>query len=171
MTHVTLNCDGSLDFTQQGNFVKAGWAYWISSDIGKFKSYGRCPDCDNPMGPELAAIAKGVYFIRNHPELSKAKKIIVNTDCEPGINWMRTIHRKRARDKKHKGSLQNVARHHILEMTKKGYKDLPEVKVTYSHVKGHTNNLNEARKWVNDWLDKKAKEGRFLNYGDNIKIV
>lgn len=162
MEYITLNCDGSLDFTQRGNLVKAGWAYWISSDIGRFTGFGRCPNCDNTMGPELVAIAKGIHFIRNHPELSKTKKIIVNTDCEPGISWMKTINRGRAKDKKHKGSLHNVARHHILEMGREGYKNLPDVKIEYRHVKAHTNNLSEARKWVNDWLDKKAKEGRFL---------
>lgn len=160
---VTLNTDGSVDYgAKEGVPKKAGWAYWISSDVGRFKNYGKCPDCTNTMGPELAAIAKGIYFIRNHPELSKATKIIVNTDCKPAISWMATIHRRRQRDKKHKGTLHNIARHHILEMTRKGYRDLPEVKVEYRHVMAHTDDLTEARKWVNDWLDKKAKEGRFL---------
>lgn len=156
MKHVTLNTDGSLDWgSKQGSPGKAGYAYWISSDIG------RLPDCDNSMGPELAAIAKGIYFIRNHPELKKVTKIIVNTDCEPAISWIASINRSRKKDKKHKGSLQNVARHHILLMIDK-YKGLDPVKVEYRHVKAHTNDLSEARKYVNDWLDKKAKEGRFL---------
>lgn len=160
---VTLNCDGSLDYGAKiGKPKKAGWAYWISSDVGRFKNYGRCPDCVNSMGPELAAIAKGIHFIRNNPKLNKATKIIINTDCEPAISWMRTIHRKRNSDKKHKGSLHNVARHHIREMVRKGYRDLPEVKLEYRHVKAHTNDISEARKWVNNWLDEKAKLGRFL---------
>lgn len=163
MTLVTLNTDGSLDYgAKTGKPKKAGWAYWISSDIGRFKNYGRCPDCDNTMGPELAAIAKGIYFIRNHPELSKCTRLIVNTDCQPAIDWMKSIGRSRDRDKKHKGSLQNVARHHILEMTRAGYKGLPEITIEYRFVKGHTSDLTEARKWVNNWLDEKAKLGRFL---------
>ena len=159
---VTLNCDGSVDWgAKKGNPKKAGWAYWISSDVGRFKAYGRCPDCTNSMGPELAAIAKGIHFIRNHPKLKVATKIIVNTDCEPAISWIKTINRQRSSDKKHKGTLHNVARHHILRMVN-SYKGLDPVKVEYRHVKAHTNDLSEARKWVNDWLDKKAKEGRFL---------
>ena len=47
-------------------------------------------------------------------------------------------------------------------MCKEGYNNLPKLDVQYRHVKSHTNNLTEARKWVNDWLDKKAKAGRFL---------
>ena len=160
---VTLSCDGSIDFGSKiGVPKKAGWAYWISSDLGKFTSYGRCPDCTNPMAPELAAIAKGMHFIRNHPELSKTTKIIVNTDCLPAISWIATFDRKRKKDKLHKGSLQNLARHHIRDIIRKGYRGLPEVTVEYRHVKAHTKDLSEARKWVNDWLDKKAKEGRFL---------
>ncbi len=162
---VTLNTDGSLDWgAKEGSPGKAGYAYWISSDIGKFKKYGRLPDCINSMGPELAAIAKGLYFIRNHSELSKATKIIVNTDCEPGINWIKNIndYKYQKRHKKHRGTLHNIARHHILEMARKGYRGLPEVELEYRHVKAHTNELSEARKYVNDWLDKKAKQGRFL---------
>ena len=160
---ITLNTDGSLDWgAKVGNPGKAGYAYWISSDLGRFKKYGRLPNCVNSMGPELAAIAKGLYFIRNHPELSKATKIIVNTDCQPAIDWIASINRSREKDKKHKGTLHNIARHHILEMARKNYRGLPEVKIEYRHVKAHTNELSEARKYVNDWLDKKAKEGRFL---------
>lgn len=163
MTLVTLNTDGSLDYgAKTGKPKKAGWAYWISSDVGRFKNYGRCPACDNTMGPELAAIAKGIYFIRNHPELSKATKIIVNTDCLPAIGWMNTINKRRESYRKHKGKLQNVARHHILDMTRKGYKNLPSVEIEYRHVKAHTDDISEARKWVNNWLDEKAKLGRFL---------
>lgn len=159
---ITLNTDGSLDWGAKiGKPGKAGYAYWISSDLGRFKKYGRLPDCVNAMGPEMAAIAKGIYFIRNHPKLSKATKIIVNTDCQPAIDWIASINRSREKDKKHKGSLQNVARHHILLMID-NYKGLNPVKVEYRHVKAHTNELSEARKYVNDWLDKKAKEGRFL---------
>lgn len=160
---VTLNCDGSLDYGAKiGNPGKGGWAYWISSDVGRFKDYGRCPDCVNSMGPELAAIAKGIHYIRNHEKLSKATKIIVNTDCEPAIGWIKSIGRQRDRDKIHKGTLHNIARHHILIMIKEGYKGLPEVKVEYRHVKAHTKDLTEARKWVNNWLDEKAKAGRHL---------
>lgn len=160
---VTLNTDGSVDFGATiENPKKAGWAYWISSDVGRFKNYGRCPDCTNTMGPELAAIAKGIHFIRNHSELCKATKIIVNTDCLPAIRWVKSIGRKKKSYKKHKGTLHNVARHHILEMVREGYNNLPEVKVEYRHVKAHTSDLSEARKWVNDWLDTKAKEARYL---------
>jgi ribonuclease HI len=161
---VTLNCDGSIDFgAMKGNPKKAGWAYWISSDVGKFKSYGRCPDCTNTMAPELAAIAKGIHFIRNHEKLSKATKIIINTDCVPAINWVATFNRiPRKSDKQHNGTLQNIARFHIVQMVKEGYNGLPEVLTEYRHVKAHTGELSASRTWVNNWLDEKAKEGRFL---------
>lgn len=166
---ITLNTDGSLDWgAKKGNPKKAGYAYWISCDVGTFKKYGKLPNCDNPMGPELAAIAKGLYFIRNHPELKCVTKVIVNTDCEPAISWIKSINRQRDRDKKHKGSLQNIARHHILNIVRKGYNDLPELKVQYRHVKAHTTNLSEARKWVNNWLDEKAKLARFLKKNEYI---
>jgi len=159
---ITLNTDGSLDWgAKEGNPGKAGYAYWISSNIGRFKKYGRLPNCDNSMGPELAAIAKGIYFIRNHPELKNTTKIIVNTDCEPAIYFV-NYEGKNAKNKRHKGKLQNIARHHIRRMIRKGYNDLHKVKVEYRHVKAHTKDLSEARKYVNDWLDKKAKEGRSL---------
>jgi len=163
MKHVTLNTDGSLDWgSKQGSPGKAGYAYWISSDIGRFKKYGRLPDCDNSMGPELAAIAKGIYFIRNHPELKKVTKIIVNIDCQPAIDWVKSVNSRKKSHKKHKGSLQNIARHHILLMMREGYNNLHKVTIEYRHVKAHTNDLSEARKYVNDWLDKKAKAGRFI---------
>lgn len=158
---VTLNTDGSLEYGAKiGKPKRGGWAFWISSDAGRFKRYGRTPDATNTMGPELVAIAKGIHFIRNHEYLKEATKIIINTDCEPAINWVSSIHRNRESDKKHKGSLHNVARHHILRMIKRGYNNLPEVKIEFRHVKAHTKDLSEARKWVNNWLDKKAKEGR-----------
>lgn len=160
---VTLNTDGSVDFGAMiGKPKKAGWAYWISSDVGRFKDYGRCPDCVNTMGPELAAIAKGLHFIRNHKDLQKATKIIINTDCKPAISWVKSINRRRPKDKKHKGSLHNIARHHILLMCREGYRGLPEVRLEFRHVKAHSSDLSEARKWVNNWLDEMAKKGRFL---------
>lgn len=162
---VTLNCDGSIDWgAKKGRKKKAGWAYWIASDVGRFKDFGRCPDCTNSMGPELVAIAKGIHFIRNHSELRKATKIIVNTDCMPGINWMTKPWKERSHEqrRKHRSTLHNIARHHIIQMISEGYGGLPKVDVEYRHVMAHTNDLSEARKWVNDWLDKKAKEGRFM---------
>lgn len=162
---VTLNCDGSLDYgAKLGSPKKAGWAYWISSDVGRFKNYGRSPDCTNTMGIELIAVAKGIYFIRNHEKLSKATKIIVNTDCTPAIHWMvkPMDTRPLCQIKKHKGTLQDIARKEIIKMIKQGYKGLNKVEIEYRHVKAHTDNLSEARKWVNNWLDEKAKAGRFL---------
>jgi ribonuclease HI len=161
---VTLNCDGSIDYgSMAGRPKKAGWAYWISSDLGSFKKYGRCPDCTNTMAPELAAIAKGIHFIRTHDKLSKATKIIINTDCIPAINWIGSFYREpRLSDIKHIGTLQNIARLHIIEMVKEGYNGLPGVLTEYRHVKAHTGDLSASRAWVNNWLDEKAKEGRFL---------
>lgn len=158
---VTLNTDGSLG---EGN--KAGYAYWISSNEGRFKSYGRPPNCDNAMAPELVAIAKGLHFIRNHPELKKATKVIINTDCVPAIRWIKSINIHKKKHRKHKGSLQNVARHHIWKICKKEYNGLPTLKTEYRHVKAHTSDLSKPRSWVNDWLDKKAKEARSLEIGE-----
>ena len=87
---ITLNTDGSLDYGTRDN-RKAGWAYWISSNMGRFKAYGKCPNCNNTMAPELVAIAKGIYFIRNNKDLSKCTKLIVNTDCQAGIDWIDSI--------------------------------------------------------------------------------
>ena len=159
---VTLNTDGSLDYPEQGVLVKGGWAYWISSDVGRFKLWGKCPPSDNSMGPELAAIAKGVARIRNCPKLNITTKIIVNTDCVPAINWVKSINKRRSNYKKHKGSLQNIARHHILRMVKEGYNGLHEVKLEFRHVKAHTDDLSTPRSWVNNWLDEHANKGRLL---------
>jgi ribonuclease HI len=161
MKYVTLNTDGSLEECKTGVFVKGGYAFWISSDVGRFTSYGKCPDSDNSMGPELVAIAKGIHFIRNHPKLKFVEKIIVNTDCVPGIDWIKN-NKKGKPNCIHKGKLQNVARHHIFDMIRKGYKGLNKVEIEFRHVKAHTNNLSNPRSFVNNWLDIHAKIGKKL---------
>lgn len=168
--NATLNCDGSLSMNMRNpkKNRRGGYAFWLSCDIGKFKIYGRTPDCNNPMAPELIAIAKGIHFIRRHKELQGITNLLVQTDCLPAINWIVKPIEDRPKEqlKKHKGSLQNKVRQYIMDMKKEGYYGLPEMTLNFKHVPSHSGDLSESRRWVNDWLDKKAKSARYLKVGE-----
>ncbi len=145
---VTVNTDGSF-YPDTG---RGGYAFWISSNAGTFKGYGKLRDCPGSIEAELMAIANALHYLRHNEELNSVTKIIINTDCESLINVINNAHRNRTPSmNKIRGSIS----HYIGKW--KGKDSTYEIR----HVKAHKK-VESPREFVNDWLDKHAKKGAKL---------
>jgi ribonuclease HI len=143
---VTINTDASwCPKTRDG-----GYCFWISSPWGRFKKHGklRLKPMDSTAA-EIMAMVNALYFLSKHKDLKTCSKIIFNTDCTFGINYI----------ERGKGKVEqwNYPVKRFKEIRSKLKADLE-----FRDIKAHTQDLSEARMWVNDYCDKKAKEGRKL---------
>lgn len=137
---------------------KAGYAFWISSPVGRFKKYGRLKNAKNSTEAEMQAIANALYFIRNHKDLWGISKITIQTDSEHSINMITDPSNHLKGKKKRQENFRKI-RGVITELIGKynGVKSEYEFK----HVKAHSG-TDTKRKYVHDWCDKFAKKGREL---------
>lgn len=142
--NVTINTDASW---KEG---ASGYAFWISTPVGKFKRWGRMQEdaCDCTAA-EIMAIANALHFTSKHPKLKgRVNKVIINTDSTFGINY---IERGKGKVKGWNKS-KNLCRR-LLKNFKWEMRD----------IKAHSKDLSESRIWVNDWCDKYSKMGRKMN--------
>lgn len=72
---------------------KAGYAFWVSSPVGRFKKYGRLKDAKNSTEAEMQAIANALHYIRNKKELWGISNIIIQTDCQSTIQMVSESHK------------------------------------------------------------------------------
>ena len=140
-------------YPETGN---AGYAFWIASNNGTFKKYGKLNDCENSNEAEMMAIANALHFVRTHPSLENCTKIIINTDSELAINCINPKYnyfgsKKRERHKRFR-SIRGVMTKYLGKY--KGKK----CEFEFRHVKAHKK-IESAREYVNNWLDKHAKLG------------
>lgn len=140
---ITLTTDGSYCHMRQ----KSGYAFWVSSSAGRFQRYGSLK-AKNPTEAELMAIANGLHFCRTHPELKDATKIVLNIDC---IGYKNLIEGKKTR------RWYNYRRIIGVISKYRGVYNGKKCEVELRWVQAHTNDLSESRKYVNNWVDCKAK--------------
>lgn len=148
---ITINTDGSY-FPETG---QAGFAFWISSDKGRFCRYGKLKDAKNALEAELQSLANALHFCRTHPDLKECKKIIINCDC---LNLKSIIEKPNALRKNKQKRLRQL-RGKLQEYIGKfrGCKCEYEFRWCPAHKK-----VTDARTYVNRQLDKAAKKGAKL---------
>jgi ribonuclease HI len=137
---ITITTDASYyHFTKE-----SGYAFWISSNAGTFKKYGKLKISECSLEAELKCIANALYFAKNHKELWGISKIIVNTDSLNGICLLN----KKYRTKKKR----------FTKILKEIFKQTKGIKTEYRFVRAHTDN-SDKRSYTNNWADTYAKIG------------
>lgn len=145
---VTINTDASyLPLEKVG-----GWAFWIRSDDFVFKKFGYFKEpLNDPLEAELFAVINALAYLSNQG--IRCTKIIVNTDCYPAIDFLnkKTVSRLR---KIKIGSVPLLVYYNNLITKLLGHNSK---NIEYRHVKAHTA-ITNARSFINDWCDARAKE-------------
>src|SRR5690606_37854520 len=142
---VTINCDAS----HSSHTGDGGYAFWISSNAGIFKRYGKFKNkvrC--PAEAELMCIANAVYYTIHNKELWGISKIIINTDSKLSIHMIKTYSAKKKKSER----LRIIARDIV--------NNLNGIKYDLRHIKAHTKDLKEKNAWVNDWCDRMSRKAR-----------
>lgn len=141
---VTLNSDASYIHQTK----EAGYAFWISSDVGRFKKYGKLKNAVNSTTSEVMSIINGLHFCRTHPQLKHCTKIVINTDCMYAIH-LGTCNKKLS--SKSARQLRGRLQEYLGKF--RGHK----CEIEFRHVKAHVE-ITDSRSYVNDWLDQMAKK-------------
>ena len=143
----TINTDASY-YHDTG---AAGYAFWISCDVGRFKKWGKISaKCNDPTYAELFCIANAIHYTVFHPELKgKITKIHINTDSQRSIN---ILERPSKFYNRHKTIMKAVK--YIRKITK-------GIEIRLEHVRSHTG-ADDKRSYCNSWCDEKSKLGAKL---------
>lgn len=150
---VTINTDAAF---HSGKKV-GGFAFWIVSNRGKIAYAGPLKsNVFNPDHAELQCIINAFHVLFTKTDWKNISRIIVNTDS---LNSIHVLEANQEAIKKYrlKDTYFKIYRYRLKSLKKKysvcGYKG----QIEFRHVKAHTGTDN-ARKFVNDWCDKNAKE-------------
>lgn len=144
--NVTINTDASFNHHHK----VGGYAFWITSELGRIRQSGTLKETSDAQDAELKALANAVYVLLNSEfNNGSIEHIYVNSDCKmmfPKISVKST----------------NVPGKYIAEtlndILRKNMNGCIYGRISFRHVKAHTNNLTKSRSWVNDWCDKEAKK-------------
>lgn len=152
---VTVTSDASFD----SNSNKAGYAFLISCNAGRYSKAGFLDTAKNITEAELMAIANSLHYIVNHKELWGVSKIIFNVDFiaaeafifKPGGT---SKSKKKVTGKRYRQIVGKIT-YYIGELRKE-YKG---VKFEFRHVRAHTKDESQ-RSMANRFVDKLAVEAR-----------
>lgn len=128
-------CTVLTDASWCPDYKIAGWACWIVHDNERIKKYDTFYDhVGTSNEAEIKAILNGLWIaVRTF----NSEHYHVVTDCTAAMDALQ----QRTHDKTwHKKMLDIVG----------------DAKVTFKHVKAHTN-VKDKRSWVNNWCDFNAK--------------
>lgn len=152
----TINTDASYSH----RYRRGAWAYWIRGDNFHVRKSGMFPqELHSSFIAELLAFEKALQEINAivPKEYRGATRLHVNSDSTFVIHTLEGT----VRSKSSKNRMVIKAIQHAV----KDYKIVPR------HVKAHTEDLSEARKWINDWCDKAAKSemGKEIYFNGGLK--
>lgn len=141
---VTITTDASY----HPNYKVGAFAFWIVSNEGKVLNSGALKSkIKNSTEAEMQCILNAIFAFKKQ-QWKGITKIIINTDSLNSI----AIFKRDAKVIKRWGlKWGEYLANRYTEITK----ELPPIE--FRHVKAHKTTEN-ARSWVNDWCDKKAKE-------------
>lgn len=153
MISFTINTDASFSH----RYKRGAYAYWIKGDNFSARDSGMFKqELPSASIAELLAFEKALQVINAEipKEYRGAVLLHVNTDCVFVIRILEGTSLNK--NPKYKMIIKAVA--HVAS----------EYKIIARHVKAHTDDLSEARTWVNDWCDKaaKAEMGKELYFED-----
>ncbi len=146
--NVTVNCDASFS----NKYSVGTYAFWIVSNLGRITGSGplrkRCVDSTDA---EIKCILNALAMIAmNFDLMVHVKNIYVNTDSLNAIHLLSGD--KEAIKKFRLKKYNHLLMRYTLIMSKLKGKD-----IHFSHVRAHQD-TDTKRSWVNDWLDKAAKD-------------
>ena len=144
--NVTINTDASFNHHHK----VGGYAFWITSELGRIRQSGTLKETSDAQDAELKALANAVYALLNSEfNNGSIEHIYVNSDCKmmfPKISIKSTSV---------PGKYIAETLNDILRQNTDG---CIYGRISFRHVKAHTNNLTKSRSWVNDWCDNEAKK-------------
>jgi len=146
---VTINTDASFN----PQYKLGGYAYWMVGNDKRLKKGGLLKSCSNNIEAEVKAIANALYRLIK-TDFKVVTLLIVNTDCENGINLI--TGKTETKNQNIKDTITAI-REYILKLKlihNIGKSDFEYVE--FRHVKAHTK-ATDKRSYVNDWCDKEAK--------------
>lgn len=143
MISFTINTDASFS----RKFRRGAGAYWIKGD-NDFSARGSFmfkQELHSSFIAELLTFERAFQEVNKvvHPGHRGATILFVNTDSMFVINVLQGT-----------AKIKSPRNRHVVLAIQHAIKDY---KVIPRHVKAHTEDLTEARTWVNDWCDKAAK--------------
>ena len=137
--------------------VSAGYAFWITFGKKDYKRWGKLKECKCITRGELMAIANGLHFIRNHPDLRLCTQVIINTDSLQSVKGIKkqVWTNKRKRKTKELRSIRGVVEKYL------GTYNGRRCNYDLNHIPAHTDNT-DTESIINKWCDKHAKLGAKL---------
>lgn len=129
-----------------------GWAFQIRSNDIYDKYYGPLKGhIYDATEAEMKSVLNALYLVRKkYPEL-KINILTINVDCEFIVKHMFN------KNKKRKFRIKDLTNRISQYLEHIDYKTL-----NIKHVKAHTEDLSEARKFVNDWCDRHSRKGSMM---------
>ena len=152
---ITITSDASFDTHSN----KAGYAFLISCNAGKFSKSGSLDTAKNITEAELMAIANSLHYIVNHKELWGVSKVIFNVDFIAAEDFIfkpggTTMSKKKVAGKRYRQIVGKITSY--IGLLRKEYKG---VQFEFRHVKAHTKDESQRSK-ANKFVDKLAVEAR-----------
>jgi len=137
----TINTDASFCPMTRA----AGYALWISSDLGKVKKHDILKEARHSIEAEMQAIANAISVLQNH-EFYRGKKfdkVWINSDCTHALKKIKSRSEETDAEKFIKKTLDTI----IAETGE----------FLCRHVKAHKM-TGSSRSYVNDWCDRRSRE-------------
>jgi len=144
--NVTITTDASFYHAQK----VGGFAFQIKSNDGLIKRWGPLQGLiSNPTEAEMKSLLNALFILCQKDY--KISTLTINTDCKfIADNMFET-----------KKSWKSITKKLVNEI-KKYLGNLDYEKINIKHVKAHTGDLTTKVNWVNDWCDRKSREGSKL---------
>lgn len=150
--NITINTDASYcNSTKVG-----GYAFWITTNIGRYKKYGELKNTtNNSTEAELKAIANSLEYLKRLGFVD-ITKVYINTDSLGAItsinNSINNLNGQSVLCKYIVKTMYDIVRQSNLRLTRLGLKNIFNLR----HVKAH-NYTGSRRTYVNEWCDEHAK--------------
>lgn len=147
--NVTINSDASFS----NRYQIGTYAFWIVSNLGRIKMSGQLHKlCKDSNEAEIKCILNAIHYVCNDLALlTQSTRIIINTDS---LNAIHVLSNDKVNMKRYHLHKKYV---HLYTFYLKLKNKLLGKEIYFSHVKAH-HDTDTKRSFVNDWLDKSAKQ-------------
>jgi len=146
----------NVTITSDASFYRkdkvGGWAFQIRSKDLFEKQFGPLKGhIGDATEAEMKSVLNALYLLKTKYTDLKINILTINVDCEFIVKHMFNKNKKR--------------KFRIKDLTNRISQYLEHIdyaKLNIKHVKAHTEDLSEARKFVNDWCDRHSRLGSFI---------
>lgn len=150
--NITINTDASFC----PDTLVGGYAFWITTDLGRYKRYGSIKDTSrDSTEAEMKAIANALYYL-NTLNFVNIDSIYINTDSMCAIDYIQggiqNLHGKSILTKYIIKMMYDIVRKSNINLNRTNLLSIFKLR----HVKAH-HYTGSTRSYVNDWCDLHAK--------------